>query len=52
MISANRAPYAEVCRDVAASDLEGDELDYRRAKDKADKSLELNKFYVNAFTSP
>src|SRR5271157_4175159 len=48
MISANRAAYAEVCRDVAASDLEGDDLDYRRAKDKADKSLELNKFYVNA----
>jgi len=48
MISANRAAYAEVCRDVAASDLEGAELDYRRAKDKADKSLELNKFYVNA----
>ena len=48
MISPNRAAYAEVCRDVAPSDLEGDELDYRRAKDKADKSLELNKFYVNA----
>ena len=48
MISANRAAYAEVCRDVAASDLEGEELDYRRARDKADKSLELNKFYVNA----
>ena len=48
MISANRAAYAEVCRDVAAGDLEGKELDYRRAKDKADKSLELNKFYVNA----
>ena len=31
-----------------SSDLEGDDLDYRRAKDKADKSLELNKFYVNA----
>ena len=40
--------YAEVCRDVAPRDLEGDELDYRRARDKADKSLELNKFYVNA----
>ncbi len=48
MISANRGAYAEVCRDVAASDLEDEELDYRRAKDKADKSLELNKFYVNA----
>ena len=48
VISGARAVYAEICRDVAAADLEGDELDYRRAKDKADKSLELNKFYVNA----
>ena len=48
MISSNRAAYAEVCRDVAPSDLEGDELEFRRARDKADKSLELNKFYVNA----
>jgi AAA domain/Ankyrin repeats (many copies) len=48
MISANRAAYAEVCRDVAPGDLEGDELDYRRAGDKRDKSLEINKFYVNA----
>ena len=48
MISANRSAYAEVCRDVTPSDLEGEELDYRRAKDKSDKSLEINKFYVNA----
>ncbi|RBP06412.1 UvrD-like helicase family protein [Roseiarcus fermentans] len=48
MVSGARAVYAELCRGVAADDLEGDELDYRRAKDKADKSLELNKFYVNA----
>ena len=48
MISGNRAAYAEVCRDVTPGDLEGDELEFRRAKDKADKSLEINKFYVNA----
>ena len=48
LISGNRAVYAELCRDVVAADLEGGELDYNRAKDKADKSLELNKFYVNA----
>jgi hypothetical protein len=48
LVSSNRAAYAEVCRDVAVADLEGEELDYRRARDKADKSLELNKFYVNA----
>ena len=28
--------------------MNGDDLDYRRAKDKADKSLEIYKFYVNA----
>ncbi len=48
LVSGNRAVYSDLCRDVVAADLEGDELDYRRAKDKADKSLELNKFYVNA----
>ena len=48
LVSGNRAVYADLCRDVVAADLEADELDYRRAKDKADKSLELNKFYVNA----
>ena len=48
LISTNRAAYAEVCRDVAPSDLEGEDLEYRRARDKSDKSLEINKFYVNA----
>ena len=48
LVSGNRAVYSDLCRDVVAADLEGDELDYRRAKDKADKWLELNKFYVNA----
>jgi hypothetical protein len=48
MISSNRAAYAEVGRDVSPSDLEGEELEFRRARDKVDKSLELNKFYVNA----
>ena len=45
---ANRAAFAEIAAGVAAADLNGDELDYRRAKDKADKSLEIYKFYVNA----
>ena len=48
MISSNRAAYAEVCRDVSASDIEGEDLEFSRARDKSDKSLELNKFYVNA----
>ena len=47
-VSGNRAAFTEVCRDVAPADLAGDELEYRRARDKTDKSLELNKFYVNA----
>ena len=47
-VSGNRAAFTEVCRDVLPGDLTSDELDYRRSKDKGDKSLELNKFYVNA----
>ncbi len=48
LVSAQRQAYAEVCEGVSEADLQGDELDYRRARDKADKSLELYKFYVNA----
>jgi hypothetical protein len=47
-ISGNRARFAEIAEGVVAADLDGDELDYRRAKDKTDKSLEIYKFYVNA----
>lgn len=48
LVSSQRQAYAEVCEGVSAADLQGDELDYRRARDKADKSLELYKFQVNA----
>lgn len=48
LVSGQRAVYAEVADGVGAADLERDTLDYRRARDKADKSLELYKFYVNA----
>ena len=48
LVSGQRAAYAEVCDGVTAKDLQRDELDYRRARDKGDKSLELYKFYVNA----
>ena len=48
IVSGQRSAYAEVCDGVTAQDLERDELDYRRAKDKSDKALELYKFYVNA----
>jgi Ankyrin repeats (3 copies)/Viral (Superfamily 1) RNA helicase len=47
-VSGNRVQFAEIVAGVAAADLNGDDLDYRRAKDKADKSLEIYKFYVNA----
>jgi hypothetical protein len=48
LVSGQRAAYAEVCAGVEAGDLERETLDFRRARDKADKSLELFKFYVNA----
>ncbi len=48
IVSGQRAAYAELCDGVTLQDLERDELDYRRARDKTDKSLELYKFYVNA----
>ena len=48
LVSGQRAAYAEVCEGVTAKELRRDELDYRRARDKGDKSLELYKFYVNA----
>jgi hypothetical protein len=48
VISSARSAYAEICKDVSAADLKGNELEYRRARDKTDKSLEIYKFYVNA----
>ena len=48
LVSGQRAAYAEVCDGVTAQDLQRNELDYRRARDKGDKALELYKFYVNA----
>lgn len=48
LVSSQRQAYAEVCEGVSDVDLQGDELEFRRARDKADKSLELYKFQVNA----
>jgi hypothetical protein len=48
LLSGQRAAYADVCDGVTPQHLERDELDYRRARDKSDKSMELYKFYVNA----
>jgi hypothetical protein len=47
-ISDNRAAFAEIAAGVVAGDVAGDEMEYRRARDKTDKSLEIYKFYVNA----
>jgi hypothetical protein len=48
LISGARADYAEICRDVSLADLAKEDLEFRRARDKTDKSLEIYKFYVNA----
>jgi predicted ATPase len=40
--------YRQLAAGVDRSDLTGDELAYRRSKDKTDKSLEIYKFFVNA----
>jgi hypothetical protein len=47
-ISDHRAEFSEIVDGVEAADLAADTLDYRRAKDKTDKSLEVYKFFVNA----
>jgi len=47
-VSSQRQAYAEICEGMDAADLRSNELTYRRAKDKHDRSLELWKFYVNA----
>ncbi|BBL75880.1 UvrD-helicase domain-containing protein [Methylomagnum ishizawai] len=47
-VSDHRAEFADIAEGVTPEDLKSDDLEYRRAKDKADKSLEVYKFYVNA----
>jgi hypothetical protein len=47
-LSDHRAEFSEIAAGVTADDLTADALEYRRARDKADKSLEVYKFYVNA----
>ncbi len=47
-VSDHRAEFADIADGVDKKDLAVDTLDYRRAKDKHDKSLEVYKFYVNA----
>ncbi|MEK7436654.1 MAG: ankyrin repeat domain-containing protein [Pseudomonadota bacterium] len=47
-ISDHRAEFSDIVEGVAKADLDVETLDYRRAKDKSDKSLEVYKFFVNA----
>jgi hypothetical protein len=47
-VSDHRAPFAEIANGVAKEDLAADVLNYRRARDKTDKSLEIYKFFVNS----
>ena len=48
LIGGARQAYATICEGVEPEALEVESLRYRRARDKADKSLERHKFYVNA----
>lgn len=47
IISQNEAEFRELCNGVSHQDLQ-DELKFSRSRDKADKSLEVYKFYVNS----
>ena len=47
-ISDHRAEFNEIVDGVSKSSLVAETLDYSRAKDKTDKSLEVYKFFVNA----
>jgi hypothetical protein len=47
-ISADNKRFAEIGADITSAQLAIAELQYARAKDKEDKSLEIYKFYINA----
>ena len=47
-ISDEEKAFRDIAAGVDPKALEGDTLDYARAKDKSDKSLEVYKFYINA----
>ncbi|MDD2943655.1 MAG: ankyrin repeat domain-containing protein [bacterium] len=47
-ISDHRGEFSDIVVGVAKADLLVETLDYKRAKDKSDKSLEVYKFFVNA----
>ena len=47
-VSDHRAEFNEIVDGVSKSSLATDTLEYRRARDKSDKSLEVYKFFINA----
>jgi hypothetical protein len=48
VVSGERALFRELAEGVPREALEGDSLEFRRARDKGDRSLEAYKFFVNA----
>lgn len=48
LVSSERRTFAALCEGVTGADLAVEELAYRRARDKEDRSLEAFKFFVNA----
>ncbi len=46
-VSGNRQVFGDIVDGVQAADLAVENLEYRRARDKEDKSLEIYKFFVN-----
>jgi len=47
-VSGARREFTDICEGVNRDDLHADDLEYRRPRDKSDKSLEVYKFFVNA----
>ena len=47
-VSGYRREFQEIAQGVSADDLAVESLEYARARDKSDKSLEIYKFFVNA----
>ena len=47
-ISDEEQAFREIAKGVDGATLDNDSIDYARAKDKRDKSLEVYKFYINA----
>jgi hypothetical protein len=47
-VSGHRTEFSEITEGVTREDLETNALEYRRARDKSDRSLEVYKFFINA----